>query len=337
MTKNTRQLGFVALIAAVAGFVLAALIWSLSNSATHSSQTAQTQASDVSQPRVASDNNTNAQTRADEGKNGATKDATKDKDAAKDKEKDQGEVKEQGNSSVLDAIGFGQGAAFAPHESWTTTMPRILLRLLLATALAAMLALRPRHNAPLVQRNPYVAQTQILLAVVASALMMIVGDNAARAFGIFAAASLVRFRTNIRDPKETVVLLINLAVGLATGVGRVDVGIVLALFVMALLWVLERRQGEQVFRAMELTVKTRNVDATQAVLDRILRQRGIGGEVRQINPPEEGEAVGCVMYFVQMSLNTSTDSVNEEIMAADPNNVESIEWEQQKSRDYIYQ
>ena len=58
------------------------------------------------------------------------------------------------------------------------------------------------------------------MAVVAGAMMMVVGDSAARAFGIFAAASLVRFRTNIRDPKEITVLLICLGVGLAAGVGR---------------------------------------------------------------------------------------------------------------------
>ena len=90
-----------------------------------------------------------------------------------------------------------------------------------------MLAFRPRKGFPLFQRNLYVAQTQILLSAVAAALMMIVGDNAARAFAIFAAVSIVRFRTNIRDPKEVTVLLISLALGLAAGVGRWDLGLAL--------------------------------------------------------------------------------------------------------------
>ena len=92
--------------------------------------------------------------------------------------------------------------------------------LLLAALLGAALAFRPRRRLRALKRNPYVGQTQILLAVVAAALMIIVGDNAARAFGIFAAVSVVRFRTNIRDPKEITVLLISLAVGLGAGVGR---------------------------------------------------------------------------------------------------------------------
>src|ERR687885_1613146 len=99
-----------------------------------------------------------------------------------------------------------------------------------------MLAYRRRKDVPIIQRNPFVAQTHILLAVVAAALMMIVGDNAARAFGIFAAASLVRFRTNIRDPKEITVLLISLAIGLAMGVGRWEIAVIITLFVLPLLW-----------------------------------------------------------------------------------------------------
>ncbi|HSQ20369.1 MAG TPA: DUF4956 domain-containing protein, partial [Blastocatellia bacterium] len=116
------------------------------------------------------------------------------------------------------------------NEPWLVAAARITLRLALGSLLAALLAFRPHRDLPILQRNPYVAQTQILLAVVAAALMMVVADNAARAFGIFAAASLVRFRTNIRDPKEITVLLISLAIGLASGVGKVEVAIILSLF-----------------------------------------------------------------------------------------------------------
>src|SRR5215210_6342991 len=97
------------------------------------------------------------------------------------------------------------GLTPSSFASWETTSARIALRFSLAAFLAALLAFRPRRGLTRARRNPYVAQTQILMAVVAGAMMMVVGDSAARAFGIFAAASLVRFRTNIRDPKEITV------------------------------------------------------------------------------------------------------------------------------------
>jgi uncharacterized membrane protein YhiD involved in acid resistance len=245
---------------------------------------------------------------------------------------------EKDNSAVTNILGGNQPLpGQARSETWMTVIPRIVSRLLLAALLAAMLAFRPRRDLHATRRNLFVAQTQILLAVVASALMMIVGDNAARAFGIFAAASLVRFRTNIRDPKETTVLLIGLSLGLATGVGHWDVAVILTLFVLPLLWLLESRESKQVFRSMELTVRTRDADSMQNILKRVFQQHGFNAELRQINPPDEEEPVGCVMYSVNMNLSFSTDQISDEIRALDPKNIEGIEWEQKKDASYIYQ
>jgi uncharacterized membrane protein YhiD involved in acid resistance len=213
----------------------------------------------------------------------------------------------------------------------------ILLRLFLAVVLSGVLAFRPRKNAPLFGRNLYVAQTQILLSVVAAALMLIVGDNTARAFAIFAAVSLVRFRTNIRDPKEVTVLLISLALGLATGVGRWDLGAILCGFALVLLWFLEYNESEQVFRSMELTVKTRNTDATNERLKKIFSRYKLAGEIRQIDPPDEDNPVGCVMYYLNLRLNLSTDYISDRIFDVDSENVEGIEWAQKKGNSSIYQ
>jgi uncharacterized membrane protein YhiD involved in acid resistance len=213
---------------------------------------------------------------------------------------------------------------------------RTTLKLALAALLAAMLAFRPRKDLPVLQRNPYVAQTQILLAVVASALMMIVADNAARAFGIFAAASLVRFRTNIRDPKEITILLISLGIGLATGVGRVELAIILSLFVLVMLWVLEYYEPTQVFRAMELTVTTRKVDETDEILREIFDKRNLTSEIRKVDKEDEEDPLGKIVYYVNVNPSTSTDQLSEEIFGSDPDNIDSIQWDQKKSNSYIY-
>lgn len=214
---------------------------------------------------------------------------------------------------------------------------QIILRLIIAVILSAILAFRPRKNVRLFERNLYVAQTQILLAVVAAALMMIVGDNAARAFAIFAAVSLVRFRTNIRDPKEVTVLLICLALGLAAGVGRWELGIALCLFVLLLLRLLEYKEPEQAYRSMEVTVKTRNTETTQSALKKVFEWYKLETEVRQFNPPDEADPIGCIVYYLNLRLNLSTDNLSEQILALDSNNIDGIQWEQKKSATDIYQ
>ena len=239
-------------------------------------------------------------------------------------------------NDAADAADAAAGSTSKPPERWTTVVLRVILRLLLAALLVTILTRRPRSSTTQHQLTPaYVAQTQILLAVVASALMMIVGDSAARAFGIFAAASLVRFRTNIRDPKEITILLVSLAIGLGTGVGRWDLAIVLTLFILPLLWFIERNETEQVQRSMELTVATEHTDETQLVLRDVFKRHNFTAEIRAMSRAGEGTPGGTLVYHVNLNLSISTDRLSEEILTADQDRITSIEWEQQKS-NYLY-
>jgi uncharacterized membrane protein YhiD involved in acid resistance len=240
---------------------------------------------------------------------------------------DRGGKAESFFSSLFEARPDGTLAHGGPPQG----LPGIVVRFALAAGLAALLAYRRRKGSPLFRRDPSVAQTQILLAVVTAAMMMVVADNAARAFAIFAAASLVRFRTNIRDPKEITVLLVSLGIGLATGVGRWEIATVFTLFVLLLLWVLEHYEPAQIFRAMELKVKTRHVHETDDALRRIFRRYKLNAELRKIDREDGEDPLGTVQYFVSIGPGTSTDRLSEEVFSGDPRHVDSVEWDQKKS------
>jgi uncharacterized membrane protein YhiD involved in acid resistance len=242
-----------------------------------------------------------------------------------------------GETFVDRLFGTRHNETLASGATWLETMGRLSLRLLLAALLGAALAFRPRKRILALKRNPYVSQTQILLAIVAAALMIIVGDNAARAFGIFAAVSLVRFRTNIRDPKEITVLLISLALGLAAGVGRWDLALVLAIFSLIVLWMLEWREPDLVFRSMELKVTTRNVVTTQRALRDVFKTHGFDKELRAVDREATEDSPGSIVYSVDVSPTISTDEISADILAIDGQNVQGIEWDQKKSYSYLYQ
>jgi uncharacterized membrane protein YhiD involved in acid resistance len=234
-------------------------------------------------------------------------------------------------SSIPEMFGAsGAPQSPAPEGHWGARLILTTVRLALAALFTAVLAFRPRKSPKVFRRNLFVAQTQILVAVVASALMMIVGDSAARAFGIFAAASLVRFRTNIRDPKEITVLLVSLAVGLATGVGRWDLAALLSLFILILLWTLEYRESTLVFRSMELKVTTRNLMQTHEAIRSILTKHQFNSELRTLNREDEDEPLGEVVFCVDLNPLVSTDVLSDEILASDHTNIDSIEWSHQK-------
>jgi hypothetical protein len=230
---------------------------------------------------------------------------------------------------------FTQAAENAVAGPLLSTI-QIIGRLLLAVALSGVLAFRPRKNVPLFRRSLYVSQTQILLSVVAAALMLIVGDNTSRAFAIFAAVSLVRFRTNVKDPKEITVLLISLALGLAAGVGRWDLGIALCLFALALLWLLEFNETSHSFRSMELSVRTRDPEMTQDILKKIFKRQKIDAEVREMVPIDAEKPIGSITYYLNLPLNVTTDTLSDHILSADRENTEGITWSKTKSAADIF-
>ncbi|MFQ5665029.1 MAG: DUF4956 domain-containing protein [Candidatus Binatia bacterium] len=73
------------------------------------------------------------------------------------------------------------------------------------------------------------AQSLVLGAVVASILIMAIGDNLARGLGILGTMALVRFRTNVPDSRDMIFVFAALAVGVAVGAASYPVAILGAL------------------------------------------------------------------------------------------------------------
>ncbi len=59
----------------------------------------------------------------------------------------------------------------------------------------------------------------VLLSIISAIIIMVVGNNIARAFGLVGAMSIIRFRTAIRDTMDLVFIFLSLALGMACGVG----------------------------------------------------------------------------------------------------------------------
>lgn len=64
-------------------------------------------------------------------------------------------------------------------------------------------------------------QSLVMLSMVIAVIMSVVGDSLARAFGLAAALAIVRFRTPVKDSRDTVFLFLSVAIGMAAGAGQV--------------------------------------------------------------------------------------------------------------------
>lgn len=78
----------------------------------------------------------------------------------------------------------------------------------------------------------------MFLSVITALVIMVIGNNLARAFGLVGALSIIRFRTAIKDTVDIVYIFLALALGMAGGVGyhklaiigTVIVGLILIIF-----------------------------------------------------------------------------------------------------------
>lgn len=59
----------------------------------------------------------------------------------------------------------------------------------------------------------------IVLALITSVVIMVIGNNLARAFGLVGAMSIIRFRTAIKETQDIIYIFFSLAIGMASGVG----------------------------------------------------------------------------------------------------------------------
>jgi uncharacterized membrane protein YhiD involved in acid resistance len=199
-----------------------------------------------------------------------------------------------------------------------------LIRLPLAALLGTALAVRPkRRGTP--PRKPAVIQTQIILAIVGAVVMLVVGTNLARAFGVVGAAGLVRYRAKVEDPKDAGVMLSTLAVGLSSGVGQYAMAVLSAVFILLALWIIESFEPEgKTFYT--LTIKMGDdTDGRRKDFEQILRRYQVEFEMATSSDEE-------VSYDAHVPLELDRDRITTAILKLDPDGHASVEWAEKKSK-----
>jgi len=199
-------------------------------------------------------------------------------------------------------------------------LTQVALRLPWAAVLGAILALRPRRaGSP--PRDPAVIETQIVLAIVGSLIMLVVGASLARAFGIAGAANLIRYRAKIEDPKDAVVMLAALSVGLASGVGLFGIATAATGFLVLTLWIIEGFENR--VRTFLLTVKLGEGTGEQRPnVERILKRGSALFELRTTGDD-------ALSYLVSANDSLNTEKISQALTELAPDGKAHIEWKEE--------
>jgi hypothetical protein len=157
----------------------------------------------------------------------------------------------------------------------------VLVRLVIALALGAMVALVYRNTRPASGVARSFTSTLVLLCILIAMVTQVIGDNIARAFSLVGALSIVRFRTVVRDTQDTAFVIFAVGVGMAVGAGSPWLGVAGIAVVAVAAFLMKRPDAEPADSAggdpFELQVRLGIGHDPQAVvgptLDEFVRER----------------------------------------------------------------
>ena len=112
-------------------------------------------------------------------------------------------------SSIMNTIKFGE--IYNPSE--------IIINLIIAFFLGFIISLVYKKTHKGLSYSQSFVLTNIFVAVIVSMVIMVIGNNLARAFALVGALSIIRFRTVVKDTKDTAFIFWSLAAGMASGTG----------------------------------------------------------------------------------------------------------------------
>jgi uncharacterized membrane protein YhiD involved in acid resistance len=92
----------------------------------------------------------------------------------------------------------------------------------------------------------------VLLSMITALVIMIIGNNLARAFGLVGAMSIIRFRTAVKNTQDIIYLFYALSIGMAAGVGLYGIAFTGTIFVGVVIYAFSKSQFSAPLRGEHL-------------------------------------------------------------------------------------
>lgn len=141
----------------------------------------------------------------------------------------------------------------------------IVLRMLVATVIAFFIYLSYSisHEGSIYSKKFNVSL--VALTVITTAVMIVIGNNIAMSLGMVGALSIVRFRTAIKDSRDTVYIFWAIVTGICCGAGDFAVASVGGAFTFLVLLILGRIKNDNRILLIIRTART-NEEKMEAVI-----------------------------------------------------------------------
>jgi len=215
------------------------------------------------------------------------------------------------------------GATKSRGVTWHHFQPFIELLKLVVAALVGLLVTAV-HQPTTGERSRAMEHAQTLLCVSGAMMMIIIGNSLARAFGIAGAASIIRFRTPVDDPKDVTILFLLMGLGMSAGLGAFAVVGLGAAFLCTVLLLLGQASATK-SRAMSVAIVASGGQFPSTHVEGVFARNHVVFEPREIAQSDNA----AVKYHTWLDARVSLGDLSAQLTREDAG-VKSVAWEQAK-------
>ncbi|MGN0352647.1 MAG: DUF4956 domain-containing protein [Roseburia sp.] len=150
-------------------------------------------------------------------------------------------------------------------SSTTLSTTEIILNFVVALILGLIIFISYRTAHTRVVYSARFNVSLLMLTMITTLVMSVIGNNIALSLGMVGALSIVRFRTAIKDPRDTAYIFWCIAIGICCGVSDYAIAIIGTVFIFVLLVIFGMVQDNQRYLLTIRGERTAEEDITKAV------------------------------------------------------------------------
>lgn len=159
----------------------------------------------------------------------------------------------------------------------------------------------------------------IMLTMITALVIMVIGNNLARAFGLVGAMSIIRFRTAVKDTQDIMFIFFALAIGLSCGAGMYIIALIGTFFIGVTSWIAVLINSENPKKTAYLLqiYSEKNQQETEDIEELILKYCS---KIKLINIKSIGESsrkITEISYYINFKNNKNGTALINAIKSID--------------------
>ncbi len=192
----------------------------------------------------------------------------------------------------------------------------ILLNLAVASVLGLFISTIYKRTHKGLSYSQSFMLTVVFVTVIVAMVMMVIGNNLARAFALVGALSIIRFRTVVKDTKDTAYIFLALGAGMAAGTSSYFLAITGAVVISTLAYVLHLINYGSLYKS-EFLLRFRARQGTAEAYGAVLAGHAKSSNLLHVEPSGDGHQTVAMTFDIVLRDDSDPETLSRDVAALD--------------------